>query len=83
MASSVFDLDTPLSAVGLSQEGFDAFAGNVGNLLIEGAGISAGYKLVRNVADRLSEDLTEDEIISKLGIQNFMETKEEDNENQN
>ena len=32
MASSLFDLDAPLSAIGLSQEGFDQFAGEVGNL---------------------------------------------------
>lgn len=54
MASKMFDLDTPLNAIGLSQDGFDQFAGEVGNLLIEGAGLSAGYKLINNVSDRLS-----------------------------
>ena len=78
MASSLFDLDAPLSAIGLSQEGFDQFAGEVGNLLIEGAGLSAGYKLINNVSDRLSQDLTSDKIIKELGLTEYMELEDED-----
>lgn len=77
IASSLFDLDAPLSAVGLSQDGFDQFAGEVGNLLIEGAGLSAGYKLINNVSDRLSQDLTSDEIIKELGLTEYMELEDE------
>lgn len=78
MASKMFDLDTPLNAIGLSQDGFDQFAGEVGNLLIEGAGLSAGYKLINNVSDRLSQDLTSDEIIKELGLTKYMELEDED-----
>lgn len=78
MASKMFDLDTPLNAIGLSQDGFDQFAGEVGNLLIEGAGLSAGYKLINNVSDRLSQNLTSDEIIKKLGLTEYMELEDED-----
>ncbi|PHI06584.1 hypothetical protein [Fusobacterium polymorphum] len=78
MASSLFDLDAPLSAIGLSQEGFDQFAGEVGNLLIEGAGLSAGYKLISNVSDRLSQDLSTNEIIKELGLTDYMELEDED-----
>lgn len=78
MASKMFDLDTPLNAIGLSQDGFDQFAGEVGNLLIEGAGLSAGYKLINNVSDRLSQDLTSDEIIKELGLTEYMESEDED-----
>ena len=78
MASKMFDLDTPLNAIGLSQDGFDQFAGEVGNLLIEGAGLSAGYKLINNVSDRLSQDLTSDEIIKELGLTEYMELEDED-----
>ncbi len=77
MASKMFDLDTPLNAIGLSQDGFDQFAGEVGNLLIEGAGLSAGYKLINNVSDRLSQDLTSDEIIKELGLTEYMELEDE------
>ena len=77
MASKFFDLNTPLGAIGLSQEGFDEFAGEVGNLLIEGAGLSAGYKLINNVSDRLSQDLTSDEIIKELGLTEYMELEDE------
>lgn len=78
MASKMFDLDTPLNAIGLSQDGFDQFAGEVGNLLIEGAGLSAGYKLINNVSDRLSQDLTSDEIIKELGLTEYMELEDKD-----
>lgn len=78
MASKMFDLDTPLNAIGLSQDGFDQFAGEVGNLLIEGAGLSAGYKLINNVSDRLSQDLTSDKIIKELGLTEYMELEDED-----
>ena len=78
MASSLFDLDAPLSAIGLSQEGFDQFAGEVGNLLIEGAGLSAGYKLISNVSDRLSQDLSTNEIIKELGLTEYMELEDKD-----
>lgn len=77
MASKMFDLDTPLNAIGLSQDGFDQFAGEVGNLLIEGAGLSTGYKLINNVSDRLSQDLTSDEIIKELGLTEYMELEDE------
>lgn len=77
MASKMFDLDTALNAIGLSQDGFDQFAGEVGNLLIEGAGLSAGYKLINNVSDRLSQDLTSDEIIKELGLTEYMELEDE------
>lgn len=77
MASKFFDLNTPLNAIGLSQEGFDEFAGEVGSLLIEGAGLSAGYKLISNVSDRLSQDLTSDEIIKELGLTEYMELEDE------
>lgn len=77
MASKFFDLNTPLGAIGLSQEGFDEFAGEVGSLLIEGAGLSAGYKLISNVSDRLSQDLTSDEIIKELGLTEYMELEDE------
>lgn len=80
VASSLFDLDTPLSAIGLSQEGFDQFAGEVGNLLIEGAGLSAGYKLISNVSDRLSQDLSTNDIVKELGLTNYMELDDDDNE---
>jgi len=78
MASSLFDLDAPLRAIGLSQEGFDQFAGEVGNLLIEGAGLSAGYKLISNVSDRLSQDLSTNEIVKELGLTNYMDLEDED-----
>mgnify|MGYP000994795033 CR=1 FL=1 len=77
MASKMFDLDTPLNAIGLSQDGFDQFAGEVGNLLIEGAGLSAGYKLINNVSDRHSQYLTSDEIIKELGLTEYMELEDE------
>ncbi len=77
MASKLFDLDTPLNAIGLSQEGFDQFAGEVGNLLIEGAGLSAGYKLINNVSNRLSQNLTSNEIIKELGLTEYMELEDE------
>lgn len=80
MASKFFDLDAPLSAIGLSQEGFDQFAGEVGNLLIEGAGLSAGYKLISNVSDRLSQDLSTNDIVKELGLTNYMELDDEDEE---
>lgn len=78
MASKMFDLDAPLNAIGLSQEGFDQFAGEVGNLLIEGAGLSAGYKLINNVSNRLSQDLSTDEIVKELGLTDYMESEDED-----
>ena len=78
MASKLFDLDTPLNAIGLSQEGFDQFAGEVGNLLIEGAGLSAGYKLISNVSDRLSQDLSTNDIVKELGLTNYMDLEDED-----
>ena len=78
MASKFFDLDAPLNAIGLSQEGFDQFAGEVGNLLIEGAGLSAGYKLISNVSDRLSQDLSTNDIVKELGLTDYMELEDED-----
>ena len=80
MASKFFDLNTPLSAIGLSQEGFDEFAGEVGSLLIEGAGLSAGYKLISNVSDRLSQDLSTNDIVKELGLTDYMELEDEDEE---
>lgn len=80
MASKFFDLNTPLGAIGLSQEGFDEFAGEVGSLLIEGAGLSAGYKLISNVSDRLSQDLSTNDIVKELGLTNYMESEDEDEE---
>lgn len=80
MASKFFDLNTPLNAIGLSQEGFDEFAGEVGSLLIEGAGLSAGYKLISNVSDRLSQDLSTNDIVKELGLTNYMELDDEDEE---
>ena len=80
MASKFFDLNTPLGAIGLSQEGFDEFAGEVGSLLIEGAGLSAGYKLISNVSDRLSQDLATNDIVKELGLTNYMESEDEDEE---
>ena len=77
VASKFFDLDTPLNAIGFSQEGFDQFAGEVGSLLIEGAGLSAGYKLINNVSNRLSQDLTSNEIIKELGLTEYMELEDE------
>ena len=73
MASNMFDLDTPLNAIGLSQEGFDAFCGEVGSLMIEGAGLSAGYKLINNVSNRLSEDISREKIVQELGLADYME----------
>lgn len=78
MASKFFDLNTPLNAIGLSQEGFDEFAGEVGSLLIEGAGLSAGYKLISNVSDRLSQNLSTNEIVKELGLTNYMDLEDED-----
>ena len=80
MASKFFDLDAPLSAIGLSQEGFDQFAGEVGNLLIEGAGLSAGYKLISNVSDRLSQDLSTNDIVKELGLTDYMDLEDEEKE---
>ena len=78
MASKFFDLNTPLNAIGLSQEGFDEFAGEVGSLLIEGAGLSAGYKLISNVSDRLSQNLSTDDIVKELGLTDYMDLEDED-----
>ena len=80
MASKFFDLNTPLGAIGLSQEGFDEFAGEVGSLLIEGAGLSAVYKLISNVSDRLSQDLSTNDIVKELGLTNYMELEDEEKE---
>lgn len=80
MASKFFDLDAPLSAIGLSQEGFDQFAGEVGNLLIEGAGLSAGYKLISNVSDRLSQDLSTNDIVKELCLTDYMDLEDEEKE---
>lgn len=70
-ASSFLDLD----CIGVDPETFDATVGRVGKVLVEGAALSGGYKLAKNLSRRLKEDSDEETIIKELNLDKYLDTE--------
>jgi hypothetical protein len=78
IASNMLDLDNPAGAVGLGAVGIDDWVGKAGELMMYGAGASALYKFGKNLSKELEKDYSDEELITELGIEDYIEDETEE-----